>query len=565
MSAEDFPTISCPNFTILLATCILCTMASHQPNLVREEEAACLSEAEMLLLADDTGTTSNSEEPFQTSQSRRSKRKNRPSLEGEGNRSSSMTNKRSRDTTSEEPDIAKETGERKRLYFSNSCELTQSQKRLWSAKLAQQYRSYKPSLKEGLNRPYITVEGTEAVVMLTTEGYDGVVMEQPKGTEKLTKVFIAPYDHLLDPELLLDDERVMWAKRHVVRGEKKKSVVALVRGEVPQKLHVLGNGYRKVHKFIEQPIQCYNCSRWNHKAWSCRYEICCKFCGGKHHSSECAKKNKEGETVSLKCCNCGGPHSASSKLCVKRPKVTYEQENKVTYADAPAPTVNAWDRRGGNSTESVVALSSSSHLTDNSPTPNAPPLHAATTDSAILQDILSEMRANFVKLYEKVDAVEKANEAKIKEMEERCENKYEKKINELEKKYEEMARKVSAENSNDDEFEKLYEEKIKEMEMKCEKKYEKKINELETMYEALKQKVGAEVSDKKIDEYEVSVDQRSNKKVDDNEVLTAPQIRKNCQAIENVLHNLINNAGKGKVTKGNLLEALVAAVGDLNS
>ncbi|KAK3871182.1 hypothetical protein Pcinc_023658 [Petrolisthes cinctipes] len=115
-------------------------------------------------------------------------------------------------------------------------------------------------------------------------------MEQPKDTGNLTKVFIAPYDRLLDPKLLLDDDRVVWAKRHVVRGEKKKSVVALVRGEVPEKLHVLGNGYRRVHKYIEQPIQCYNCSRWNHKAWSCRYEVCCRFCGKNHNSSECGKK-----------------------------------------------------------------------------------------------------------------------------------------------------------------------------------------------------------------------------------------------------------------------------------
>ncbi|KAK4306794.1 hypothetical protein Pmani_021407 [Petrolisthes manimaculis] len=76
------------------------------------------------------------------------------------------------------------------------------------------------------------------------EADDGVVMEQPKDMGNLTKVFIAPYDRLLDPELLLDDDRVVWAKRHVVRGEKKKSVVVLVREEVPEKLHVLGNGYR---------------------------------------------------------------------------------------------------------------------------------------------------------------------------------------------------------------------------------------------------------------------------------------------------------------------------------
>ncbi|KAK4327112.1 hypothetical protein Pmani_002397 [Petrolisthes manimaculis] len=194
-------------------------MASNQVNLVEGEQAVALSDALLDRAAEEASqATENNKEDTQP------------------------------------VDKTKVTGERKRLYFYNSCVLTLSQKRLWSAKLAQQYRSFKPTLKEGLNRPFITVEDTEAVVKLTTEGYDGVVMEQPKDTGNLTKVFIAPYDRLLDPELLLDDDRVVWAKRHVVRGEKKKSVVALVRGEVPEKLHVLGNGYRRVHKYIEQPI-----------------------------------------------------------------------------------------------------------------------------------------------------------------------------------------------------------------------------------------------------------------------------------------------------------------------
>ncbi|KAK3892687.1 hypothetical protein Pcinc_003479 [Petrolisthes cinctipes] len=216
-------------------------------NLVEGEQAVGLSDALMDRAAEE-GTENNSEGTFQVYQSRKKKHKDRESLEGNGDNSIALINKRPRDaapdaesTAEEDPqpmDKTKATGERKRLYFSNSCGLTLSQKRLWSAKLAQQYRSFKPTLKEGLNRPFITVEGTEAVATLTTEGYDGVVMEQPKDTGNFTKVFIVPYDCLLDPELLLDDDRVVWAKRHVVRGEKKKSVVALVRGEVPEKLHI---------------------------------------------------------------------------------------------------------------------------------------------------------------------------------------------------------------------------------------------------------------------------------------------------------------------------------------
>ncbi|KAK3863021.1 hypothetical protein Pcinc_031161 [Petrolisthes cinctipes] len=515
-------------------------MASNQVNLMEGEQAVGLSDALMDRAAEE-GTENNSEGTFQVYQSRKKKRKDRESLEGNGDNSIALINKRPRDaapdaeSTAEEDtqpvDKTKATGERKRLYFPNSCGLTLSQKRLWSAKLAQQYRSFKPTLKEGLNRPFITVEGTEAVATLTTEGYDGVVMEQPKDTGNLTKVFIAPYDCLLDPELLQDDDRVVWAKRHVVRGEKKKSVVALVRGEVPEKLHVLGNGYRRVHKYIEQPIQCYNCSQWNHKAWSCRYEVCCRFCGKNHHSSECGKKIKEGETVEVRCCNCGKPHNAASKLCEKRPKMSSKPDNKVKFVDAPVPIRNAWDgtdeigMAGDQVTSHVapkgfsapgngpsVAISSTSPPIIPSTTvshtaspamlpPTAPPLphHDSTPDNGILQDIMREMRANFAKLYEKVDTLEKKYEAKMDTLEKKC---------------------------------------------------EEKINEMEKKYEALKE--------------EVSAAKGNNKKKDEEEEITPLELKQNCQAIENVLMNLAISAQKEKITKSSLREAVVTALSNSN-
>ncbi|KAK4295909.1 hypothetical protein Pmani_031554 [Petrolisthes manimaculis] len=202
-------------------------MASNQVNLVEGEQAVGLSDALMDRAAEEA-TEKNSEGTFQVCQSRKKKRKDRESLEGNGDNNIALINKRPRDAAPDAESTAEED-----------------------------------------TQPVDKTKAT-AVVKLTTEGYDGVVMEQPKDSGNLTKVFIAPYDRLLDPELLLDDDRVVWAKRHVVRGERKKSVVALVRGEVPEKLHVLGNGYRRVHKYIEQPIQCYNYSRWNPKAWSCR-------------------------------------------------------------------------------------------------------------------------------------------------------------------------------------------------------------------------------------------------------------------------------------------------------
>lgn len=233
---------------------------------------------------------------------------------------------------------------RRRLYFPNECQLTITEKRMWAARLARARRSYEPTLKEGQNRAYITVDGEAAVQELTTTGYDGTVMELPEERGTFTKVLVGPYEVGLDPELLLEDERVVWAKRRVVRGEDRNSVIALVRGGVPDKLRVLGNGYRKARKYIDEPVLCYNCNRWGHKAWRCVSQTRCGYCGQKHESKVCRDKIIAQERVKPKCCNCGQEHNAWFRFCVKRPQIRQipHSEGRRAYVDASPPPVNAW-------------------------------------------------------------------------------------------------------------------------------------------------------------------------------------------------------------------------------
>lgn len=423
---------------------------------------AAVTTAAAAVAATGDSITNDEDGPMDVVMSRKAKRKwrKRESLE------EVEVVKRQREvgdnTAEDEAQAARQDSEpagRKRLYFPSSCDLTQSQKRLWSAKLAQDHRSYKPTLKEGVNRAFITVE-EDAVLMLTTEGYRGVVMEQPKEGDKMTKVFIAPYDLMLDPELLMDDDRVVWARRHVVKGEAKRSVVAMVRGDVPEKLHVLGNGYRKVYKFIERAVQCFNCNRWNHKAWKCEYEVCCRYCARHHPSSQCLKKIQDGEIVAPRCCNCGKEHNATSKVCDKRPRINSATEKeKITYKDAPAPTVNFWEGRsvGGGTSVVIKERDESGQGSGSFPTAQYPrpcacggggggllgvgatvaPVAPATESSASahqrsladspdeLRDLIHEMRQGFKLLCEKVDSLQKKYDALKEEIHESKDNKVE--------------------------------------------------------------------------------------------------------------------------------------------
>ncbi|XP_045117646.1 uncharacterized protein LOC123508177 [Portunus trituberculatus] len=246
------------------------------------------------------------------------------------------------------PAMEEEVNQRKRLYFPAEDVMTLSQKRVWAAQLAVKHREFRPLLKEGMNRPFVTVEGQEALNYLTTVGFQGTVLVDHGRIEKFTKVFIAPYDKELDPELLLtSDVNVVWAKRHVVNKQVKASVVALVKDVVPDRIWVPGNGWRRVRKYVDLPPMCYNCCRYGHKAWRCQYDTVCRFCSGKHSSKVCGEKIINGEKIVPKCCNCGENHNAGSAKCEKRPSLLDQVESKThrapkQFVPAVTPTSNAW-------------------------------------------------------------------------------------------------------------------------------------------------------------------------------------------------------------------------------
>ena len=147
--------------------------------------------------------------------------------------------------------------------------------------------------------------------------------------------------------LLASDENVVWAKRHIIKKQVKASVVALMRGVIPERIWVPGNGWRKVRKYVELPPLCFNCCQYGHKAWRCQYDTVCRFCSGRHGSKECAEKIKEGVKIPPKCCNCGQAHNAGSFRCEKRPSLSTDKKDTVRepkrqLVPAEPPERNAW-------------------------------------------------------------------------------------------------------------------------------------------------------------------------------------------------------------------------------
>ena len=71
----------------------------------------------------------------------------------------------------ETPTMEEEVNRRRRLYFPAEDVMTLSQKRVWTAQLAVKHREFRPLLKDGMNRPFVTVEGEGALKHLTTVGF----------------------------------------------------------------------------------------------------------------------------------------------------------------------------------------------------------------------------------------------------------------------------------------------------------------------------------------------------------------------------------------------------------
>ena len=154
---------------------------------------------------------------------------------------------------------------RKRLYFPNNLQMDYNSKVQWTFKLYKARPAFEVLFKEGNYREYVTVKDEIAVEHLTTEGFDGVVLEKPSEEGRTTEVIIFGIPLCLDADHLLTNERIVKATRREVKsGGKvfpKPQLIALLKGDVPEKIFVPCLGYKKVALFEEQVPLCFKCSK----------------------------------------------------------------------------------------------------------------------------------------------------------------------------------------------------------------------------------------------------------------------------------------------------------------
>ena len=177
------------------------------------------------------------------------------------------------------------------------------EKLIWAVQLNRDYSEFESLINEGRTKLHLTVRTDRA-----------------KPGRKFTKVIIFNFPTMVEPDIILLDERFVWVKRRTCGGEKRSQVVALMKGQAPEKIFIPGIGYRRVKPYMEPLAMCLKCCRWGHMSFVCQNDARCRFCGMKHYSQICRWKINKGYKIKPRCCNCGGCHNAGSLACRARPR-----------------------------------------------------------------------------------------------------------------------------------------------------------------------------------------------------------------------------------------------------
>ena len=131
----------------------------------------------------------------------------------------------------------------------------------------------------------------------------------------------------------------------MVAGLKKRTgqVIVTFEGELPEFTYMRWRRFR-VQTYIPEPIRCYKCQHYGHKAITCKQKEKCPICAGKHNTKNCDKIWKEPQAIfkrsDTECANCGGEHPASYRGCPKYKiakeitKIQATAEIRISYAEA---------------------------------------------------------------------------------------------------------------------------------------------------------------------------------------------------------------------------------------
>ena len=148
----------------------------------------------------------------------------------------------------------------------------------------------------------------------------------------------------VDVEVTIDEiesELGVKARRNTrrVNGEtiNTRQVILFFEGEMPGFVYFGWKRYR-VSVYIPEPIRCYHCQGYGHKANSCNARLRCPICSKNHSYEKCPNKNENKENQKAVCPNCNNNHPASYKGCTRYQEeksiIKIQTKEKLSYTEA---------------------------------------------------------------------------------------------------------------------------------------------------------------------------------------------------------------------------------------
>ena len=115
-------------------------------------------------------------------------------------------------------------------------------------------------------------------------------------------------------------------------------VLTFSRGKAPERIRLAYQSFR-TQTFVAEPLRCYNCCGFGHRAKDCRNAVKCSLCAKGHDWKECPDRSKERKDRTRICASCNSSkHFTGDKKCPKfatSVKLNETVANKgVSYATA---------------------------------------------------------------------------------------------------------------------------------------------------------------------------------------------------------------------------------------
>ena len=271
-----------------------------------------------------------------------------------------------------------------------------------SVSISNEISKWKPACKSITNA---FLNRDNHLIIKTTSEEDIVELNKPWSNEAFTngiqiiqkKTFFFAAINNIDPQEDLDDVKI------VDYLQEKYGIIKLTRllkksqNNMPLKtVKIVSNNKEKFDMMLKEgiklgytrfkvtewrfengPIQCMNCQYFGHKSATCTKNKRCLICAQEGHThKECTNKD------SIKCCNCGGSHAASSRNCPTREKKKKDIENKLrklsTRTDDQVINYNDQNKRHFNNQNTRQTNNQNNRQTTN---------HIARPNQATLMDI----------------------------------------------------------------------------------------------------------------------------------------------------------------------------------